>query len=275
MAEVSGSEPLAAYRSGPHHGIPLLLLHGFPLDALMWEDVVMRMPEIPVISVDAPGFGDSPSFADVAYAVGRPGARPSLEVVADAVAAVLAREGIHRAIPVGLSMGGYITLALAERHYSLLAGIGLLDTKSTADDAAARANRLRIADAAEGEAGSAAVAPMLDVLLGATTKTERPDLVAEVTGLLAAAPPAGIAWGQRAMAARPDRTEVLAALEVPALVLRGAEDVLSTQEAVETMAHRLSDVEVVVVPEAGHMTAMEQPDEVAEALKRLWERANA
>ncbi len=269
------AEPLAVYRSGPAGGVPLVLLHGFPFDALMWEDVVMRLPDVPILTVDAPGFGDSPSFEDVARAVNRPGVAPSLEVVADAIADVLHREGIHRVVPVGLSMGGYVALAFAERHYSLLAGIGLLDTKATADDAAGRANRLRIAEAAEGEAGSDAVAPMVDVLLGATTKAERPDLVAEITGLLAAAPPAGIAWAQRAMAARPDRTEVLAPLDVPVLVLRGAEDVISPQEAAEAMAHELKDVEVVVVPDAGHMTAMEQPDDVAEALRRLWERSSA
>lgn len=271
MAELSLSEPLAVYRSGPDDPLPLVLLHPFPLDALSWEDVIIRLSDVPVVTVDAPGFGDSPPFEAVASRLGRD-AEPSLETYADAVVATLRAIGVHRAVVVGLSMGGYVALAIVERHPAFVAGVGLLDTKATADDDAARANRLRVAQAAEGEAGSAAVAPMADVLLGETTKAERPDLVAEVAGLLAAAPSAGIAWGQRAMAARPGRLAVLEDLAAPGLVLRGAEDAVSSQGSAEAMARAFADCELVVIPGAGHLTLIENPDLVASALRRLWER---
>lgn len=272
MAEVSVGGPLATYRSGPDEAVPLVLLHAFPFDALMWEDVLMHLPDVPAVTVDAPGFGDSSSFAEVAAAVGR-GPEPSLETYADAVIASLASLGVHRAVICGHSMGGYVALAIAERRPEVVAGIGLLDTKASVDDDGARANRLRIADAAEGEAGADAVAPMVEGLLGTTTKAERPDLVAETVGLLASAPPAGIAWAQRAMAARPARLAVLEGLSVPGLVLRGAEDVLSPQAAAEAMASALADCELMIVPEAGHLTVIENSEAVAEALRRLWRRA--
>lgn len=272
MAEISLSEPLAVYRSGPAEPVPLVLLHPFPLDALSWEDVLTRLPDVPVVTVDAPGFGDSPSFGTVAARIGRDG-EPSLETYADAVVASLRGIGVDRAVVAGLSMGGYAALAIVERHPSLVAGLGLLDTKATPDDDAARANRLRMADAAEGEAGSGAVAPMVGALLGETTKAERPDLVAELTGLLAAAPPDGIAWAQRAMAARPGRLDVLEDLAVPGLVLRGIEDAVSSQESAEAMARAFADCELVVIPGAGHLTSIENPDLVASALRRLWERS--
>lgn len=272
MAEIAVADPLAVYRSGPGDGVPLVLLHAFPLDALMWEDVVMRLPDVPVLTMDAPGFGDSPPYEVVAAAVGC-GPEPSIDTYADAVVTSLAREGVSRAVVCGLSMGGYAALAIAERHPWLVAGIGLLDTKATADDDGARAGRLAVAAAAEGEAGADAVAPMVEVLLGATTKAERPDLVLEMQGLLAAAPPAGIAWAQRAMAARPDRLAVLAGLDVPGLVVRGSEDVPSPQAAAEAMAGALVDCELLVVPGVGHLSALEDPDAVAEALRRLWHRA--
>lgn len=272
MAEVSTGQPLAMYRSGPDAPVPLVLLHGFPLDALMWEDVVTLLPDVPVITMDAPGFGDSPSYEDVAVAVGAPG-EPGLEGYADAVVATLRAAGVGRAVVVGLSMGGYAALAIAERHPAVVAGIGLLDTKASADDDAARANRHRVARAAAGELGSRAVAPMVNGLLGVTSRAERLALVAEVQGLLEAAPVPGIVWAQEAMARRPDRLGVLATLHVPGLVLRGAEDTLSTQGDVESMARALPDSELVVVPVAGHMTALENPEPVAEALRRLRERA--
>ncbi|MFD1507457.1 alpha/beta hydrolase [Georgenia yuyongxinii] len=260
---------LALHRHGPD-GVPLVLLHGFPLDAAMWDDVVAELADLPVITVDAPGFGASPQPDDVARAVGR-SAEPALETYADAVAAALHEVGVDRAVVAGLSMGGYAVLALAERHRGLLAGVGLLDTKASADDEAARANRLSVAATAE-SVGAEAVGPMLTQVLGATTQAERPEVVERMRAWLAAAPPAGIAWAQRAMAARPDRLFTLEDLGVPALVLRGAEDPSAPQDAANTMSAALADVEVVVVPHAGHMSAVEAPGPVAAALRGLYER---
>lgn len=274
MTESSLGEPLAVHASGPQEGLPLVLLHGFPLDSRMWDDVVAHLPDVPVLRLDAPDFGNSGPFDHVAAAVGRD-ATPSLETYADAVVASLLRHRVEHAVVAGLSMGGYVALALADRYPALIAGLGLLDTKASADTEEAKANRFKAADAAEGEAGSGAVAPMLTALLGSTTQDERPDLVSAFKRLLAEAPPAGIAWAQRAMAARPDRLEVLERVRVPALVLRGTEDELMPQEAAEAMAHVLRDCEFVGVPAAGHMSAIENPEAVAAPLRRLWERARS
>jgi pimeloyl-ACP methyl ester carboxylesterase len=75
------------------------------------------------------------------------------------------------------------------------------------------------------------------------------------------------------MAARPDRLTALEDLEVPALVLRGADDASAPQASAQTMAEALADVEVVVVPRAGHLSAVEAPEEVAAALRALYERS--
>ncbi len=260
--------PLALHRHGPQTGLPLVLLHGFPLDSRMWDEVVARLDDVPVVTVDAPGFGGSPAPDDVAAAVSR-SPEPSLETSADAVALTLRGAGIERAVVAGLSMGGYVVLALAERHRGLLAAVGLLDTKAEPDPEEARENRLRVAEAAE-RTGAEAVAGMADTVLGETTLGERPEVVTRMREWLGQAPAVGIAWAQRAMAARPGRLTALEDLEVPGLVLRGAEDATSTQDAAQTMARALGGgAELVVVPRAGHMTAIEDPDAVAGALRRL------
>lgn len=261
---------LALHRHGPAtDGPPLVLLHAFPLDARMWEPVVARLPQLPVLALDAPGFGSSPHPAELATT---PGAEPGLEAYADAVAATLRQAGVERAVVAGVSMGGYAVMALAERHPALLAGVGLLDTKAEADGDDARATRLAVADAAEGPDGAEAVAGMLTTVLGETTQRERPGVVDQVRAWLAEAPPAGIAWAQRAMAARPDRVAPLRDLTVPALVLRGAEDAGAPQPAAEAMAEALADAELVVVPRAGHLSPLEDPAAVATALERLHAR---
>ena len=248
--------------------VPLVLLHGFPFDSGMWEDVVEELIDlgVPSIALDAPGFGQSEV----------PEGEPSLDVAADAVIATLDELGVAQAVLAGLSMGGYIALATAARYGSRLAGLALLDTKASADSDEARANRLRVAEAALGEAGAAAVAPMLTTLLGETALESEPDVVEEHRQWLAAAPPAGIAWGQRAMAARPARFEVLEDLSVPGLVIRGSEDVISSQSEAEAMVRAIAandgDAELVLIPNAGHMSATEDPGAVAEALAAFWRR---
>ncbi|MEE6280633.1 alpha/beta fold hydrolase [Georgenia sunbinii] len=263
---------LALHHHGPRTGLPLVLLHGFPLDSRMWDGVLAELAgDIRVIAVDAPGFGDSPLPGDVAAAVDRPD-EPSLETFADAVAQSLAAVEVRRAVVAGLSMGGYAALALAERHRGLIAGIALLDTKATGDDDDARAGRLRVAQDAE-ERGSAAVTGMVGTVLGETTRAERPDVVERLRDLLAQAPGPSIAWAQRAMAVRPTRLTALEDLSVPGLVLRGAEDAMSPQDAAEAMARALGGgSELAVVPRAGHLSAMEDPGAVAEVLRRFYER---
>lgn len=249
-------------RPGDRDRTPLVLLHAFPVDSRMWSRTASLVSDgTPVLAFDLPGMGT----ADVPDPT--TDATPSIEAAADAVAAALTGP----AVIAGLSMGGYVALALAERHPRLVAGLALLDTKAVADTDEAAANRRRIADEAERAGSVDPVRGMAGSLLGATTLAERPALVDIVTGWIDDQKPAGIAWSQRAMAARPDRTAVLRAWTAPALVLVGAEDGPTPPEQAERMAADLG-VTAVVVPASGHLTAVEQPDAVARALNDLLAR---
>src|SRR5699024_5550262 len=125
----------------------------------MWDDVLPHLDTTRVLTFDAPGFGASSPLA----------AAPSLEAYADALQATLAGAGVDRAVVAGVSMGGYTALALAERHPGLLAGLGLFDTKATADGPDTREGRLATADRAE-EVGAQVVLGMVDVLLSPATR---------------------------------------------------------------------------------------------------------
>ena len=255
-------------------GLPLVLLPGFPFDHRMWADVAaMLPPDRTVVAVDPPGLGRSAAGDAVAQALGA-GPEPSLETAADAVAATLHAHGITRAVVAGLSMGGYTALALVERHPALVAGLALVDTRSTPDDDAGRANRLRVAEAvlAAGDLSELSGTPR--ALLGAANR-DRTDLVGQLATWIGEQSPAGVAWSQRAMAARPDRTAVLTGFTAPALVLVGADDELTPVAAAEHMAAALPQVELVVVPRAGHMTSIEDPATVAAALTGLLGRVGA
>jgi pimeloyl-ACP methyl ester carboxylesterase len=251
---------------GVHTGLPVVLLHAFPLARTMWAPVVDRLAaaSVPVLSIDLPGLGDSPVPGDV----------PDLDLSADAVVALLDRYEVTRAVVGGVSMGGYVALAIARRYPLRLAGLALVDTKAEADDPDARANRERIAKAVLGEAGTRALAPMIDSLLGPTSHSRRLELVRRVADGLAAARPEGVAWSQRAMAARPDATGSLAAVQVPVAVVVGAEDTLTPPERAHRLAGGLSDAVLSVLPGAGHLSPLEAPDAVAGAVIALMLRVH-
>ena len=166
-------------------------------------------------------------------------------------------------------MGGYTALALLERHPDLVAGLALMDTKSTADAPEAHANRLRIADEAEASGTVDPVRAMSGVLLGETTRTLRPEVTATVDRWIGEQTPAAVAWCQRAMAARPDRTDVLRSYDGPVLVLVGDEDTVTPVAAAEHLVAAAPRARLVIVPHAGHLTAIEDPAAVAAALSEL------
>jgi pimeloyl-ACP methyl ester carboxylesterase len=269
-----GMLALHTLRRGVPGRMPLVLLHAFPVDHRMWLDVTDLMPgERTVLAPDLPGFGTSPSGPDVAEAVGADAGAPSIDVMGDGVAATLGAAGVTRAVVAGLSMGGYVALSLLERHPDLVAGIGLLDTRSTADDDTARAKRYELADILVAEHSVEAVFGMRTSVLGATNRVARPDLADRIEGWIRDQGPDGVAWAQRAMATRPDRTDLLAAFAGPGLVVVGEEDELSPVALARRMAYLLPDSDLMIVPRSGHMTSNESPQPVAAGLSRLLRRA--
>jgi pimeloyl-ACP methyl ester carboxylesterase len=250
---------VALHTLRPGAGVPLVLLHAFPLDSRMWSAVVDLLPPgLPVLAADLPGLGAS-GTADLP--------EPSLDATADALADALAGAGHARVAVAGLSMGGYVALALVERHPDLVVGLGLLDTKATADPEEARANRLRVADAVTAAGTVDEVLPLATALLGDPARA-RSEVVDRVRAWIGEQDPAGVAWSQRAMAARPDRTGVLAAFDGPVLVLVGEQDGPTPVDVARSTA-ALAGTDAVVLPGAGHLTAVESPEAVAAALAEL------
>ncbi len=244
-------------------GQPVVLLHAFPMDSSLWA--VQRQALAPaghrVITPDLPGFGGSAPAQEP----------PSLDVMADAVVELLDRLGIEQAVVGGLSMGGYVTMALLRRHPQRLAAIVLADTKAGADTPDAAANREAVAAAVEAAGTAAGIADgMLANLLGTTTRETRPEVVGTVRRWIGAQPAAGVAWAQRAMAARPDSLADITAFGGPVLVLYGAEDTISPAPDALAMADAAragaSATTVVEIPAAGHLTAFEAPEAVTRAL---------
>lgn len=244
-------------------GAAVVLLHAFPMDSTLWagQRKALASHGYRVITPDLPGFGGSPLSGEA----------PSVDVMADEVAGLLDHLGVPTAVVGGLSMGGYVTMAMLRRHADRLSGIVLADTKPGADAAEAVAARLAMAESVEVGGSTAAVADgMLPNLLGRTTHESRPQVVATVRRWIAAQPTAGVAWAQRAMAARPDSIADIRAFGGPVLILRGSQDVISSAAEAAAMAEAAraggSSTTLAEIDRTGHLSAVEDPEAVTRAL---------
>jgi pimeloyl-ACP methyl ester carboxylesterase len=239
-------------------GTPVVLLHAFPLDGRMWAPQVEALAgSYQVIIPDLRGFG-----AAKEQAVEEAG----MDLLADDVARLLDDRGLDRVVLGGLSLGGYVALAFVRRHADRLGGLLLLDTKAGADTEQARADRLRMVERVLGEGTGFLPEATLPRVLGKTSLEGRPELVERVTALVREQDPLAIAGAQRGMAARPDATDVLAGITVPTLVVTGEEDAVIGPEVGRELAAAIPDARFRLVERAGHLSNLEQPEVVNEAL---------
>lgn len=250
---------------------PAVLLHAFPFGPDLWSPVVRDLGSDPSwrhrVHVPAlPGFAGTPL----------PGAPPDLAVVAEHIIDMLA--AAEHGAPVilgGVSLGGYVAMAVAGQRPDLLAGLLLIDTKATTDAEAARKGRLAMAERAEREPsaiGELLVQQLMPKLLGSTTRSDRPGVVANVSAWLRQAPPDAVAWYQRAMAQRSNSLDLLAALDCPTLVLYGDEDELSPSAEQDQMVAVLRAGHRQVVKGVGHLAVVEDPPAVARAIRAFVKR---
>jgi pimeloyl-ACP methyl ester carboxylesterase len=239
-------------------GTPLVLLHAFPLDGRMWAPQVEALAgSYQVIVPDLRGFGAARD-----QAVPEAG----MDLLADDVARLLDDRGLDRVVLGGLSLGGYVTLAFMRRHAERVSGLVLLDTKATSDGDQAREDRLKMAERVLAEGNGFVVEAMLPRLLGETSREHRPELVERVAALIREQTPEAIAGAQRGMAARSDTTDVLASITVPTLVVTGEEDAVAGPEVGRDLAAAIPGARFLLVGEAGHLSNLEQPEIVNEAL---------
>lgn len=246
--------------------LPVVLLHALPLGSVMWsaQAQALRARGHSVLTPDQRGFGAVPLGTEP----------PSLDIVADDLAALLDAHGIRELALAGCSMGGYTAMAFLRRHPGRVRALALFATRAAADTPETAAERRKFADLMLDETlRDQVVTRTTPMLLGAGTRARRPGLVEEVLAMAMTAAPEAVAWAQRAIAARPDSTSVLHATDVPAVVVTGAEDKLVTAKEAASTCDALPRGRLVTVPGAGHLQPLEEPDRVTGILTALLDDA--
>lgn len=237
---------------------PLVLLHAFPLHAAMWEPQVsflQRRPGVgPVLAPDFPGFGR------------RPPGNPELDAFARSILKEMDDAGIQKAVLVGLSMGGYVAFRIMALAAERVSGLVLADTRAGADGEEGKARRTDQAIRVRGEGLGWLADALIPALLGETTIHRRPGVEAGVRTMIQEANPEGVARALEAMRDRPDSTGILRNIHVPTLVLVGEEDTLTPLEQSEIIRRRIPNAALEVIPSAGHLSNLEEPDAFNRAL---------
>ncbi len=243
-------------------GQTVVLLHAFPFDARLWEPQaeILAAAGWQVHVPNLPGFGGTDLL---------PGA-PSIDSVADAILADLDHRGIERAVLGGISLGGYVAMAMLRKRPEMFTAAICCDTKASADTELARENRFRMAKAVTEnpqECGRILQQAMLAGLLGQVTRDTRPEVVAQVSAWLDDAGPKAVAWYQQAMADRAESLTTLGALDIPVLILWGTGDTLSPEADQMAMLQVLRRGQEVKIAGAGHLSIVEHPAGTARAIK--------
>ena len=248
---------LAYERRG--HGTPLLLVHGFPLDHSCWDALVPELEErADLILPDLRGMGRSGSGT-----VGAPEGAYSLADLAADLAGLLDALKIEKVVVAGHSMGGYVALAFARAYPQRLAGLGLISTQALPDTPERKAGRYASADqvAAQGVVVVAdAMAPKL---------TANPGQVPAIRELILRQPAAGVIGSLKAMAERPDSTDLLPGLKVPVAIVCGQADALIPADRSREMKALIPQAVLSELPAVGHSPMLEAPVETARALAYL------
>jgi 3-oxoadipate enol-lactonase len=231
------------------HGLPVVLLHAFPLSKAMWEaQVAALLGECRCIVPDLRGFGDSPMTGPF-----------TMDRYADDVAALLDVLQIEKAVIGGLSMGGYVALAFWRRHRRRVRALILADTRATADSADAAAKRIELIELARTEGVAAVVERQLPGLVGKSTREKQPDLLERVRAAMVRTSVDGISGALDAMRTRPDSSALLPSIDVPTLVVVGKEDAITPVKEARAMQEAIPNSRLEIVPEAGHLSNIERP----------------
>lgn len=238
-------------------GEPLLLLHGFPLSSeSFWPQLETPPRGVRLLVPDHRGFGKSAM---------RPGVS-TMEAMAEDALGLLYVLGIQSAWVGGVSMGGYVAIALTRLDPGRVRGLLLIDTQSSGDDEGGRARREATALEVEKSGVGAVVDGLLPKLMAPGVS---PETRGRVEKMMRAQSPRAVAAASRGMASRVDGKDILSRFSGPCSIVVGAEDSITPLEKAQVMQGLVAGSTLDVIAGAGHLSNLERPEELAAIIERF------
>jgi pimeloyl-ACP methyl ester carboxylesterase len=254
-ADINGT--IIAY-SDRGHGLPLLLIHGFPLCRKMWrpQAEVLAKGGCRVITPDMRGFGETALPAETV----------SMSDYADDIVKLMDYLRIDKAVVGGMSMGGYVLLNLLERYPDRVAAPLFIVTKAGGDDDYGKERRTALAETCLAKGVLPVAEVFHNMLFAPDTLTDKPELVEEVSGWMRATNPVSAAAALLAMRDRKDYVSLLGSIMHPALVIGADQDQAIPLENSRLIAETIPNSSFCILQGCGHMVNLEQPTEFNKAI---------
>jgi 3-oxoadipate enol-lactonase len=243
---------LAYSRHG--RGIPLVLIHGFPLDSTLWNEILPYLEnDFDLILPDLRGFGQSSTITT----------QYTISDMADDLAGLLDHLGIEKTAVAGHSMGGYVALAFVKNYPQRVSGLGLISSQAAADLLERREGRYKTAADVE-EQGVGIVVEAMTPKFSADVRVQ-----AFAHGLMERQSKSALIGALTAMAEREDLSIFLQLFTSPLVLIHGDADQLIPIERSKEIKSTNPSVRFVELKGAGHMPMMELPGETANGLAFL------
>ncbi len=253
------SDPVQLHYSEAGLGMPVVLLHGFPLSSGIWRQQQRQLSDLyRVITPDLRGHGESPA----------PEGTYAMADLAGDVIALLDSLGIQKAVFLGHSMGGYVTLAAWKLAAKRFLALGLIASHAAADTEEGKQGRFQMAEKVAAQGSQVAADAMLPKLFAPRLSASDP-VIDQVRQFILKTPVAGIIGSLQGMAARSDSTAILPNINVPALVLTGEHDQIIPLAKTEATAAAIPRSTLAIIEQAGHMPMLERPEATTTALRKF------
>lgn len=240
-------------------GPPVLFIHGYPLGRRMWRpQLEALLGNMRMITPDLRGHGDSDTV---------PGPY-SIEMHADDCIDLL--DGLELDEPVivcGISMGGYVAMALQRVFPERVQGLVLVSTRATPESADGKSNRDQAMATARDGGVAAIVDSMLPKLFAPKSIAQKQAVVRYVDQLMRKTSLEGVLGDLVALRDRPDARPGLASIDVPTLVIHGRDDLLIPVAEAEATAAAIRGARLLVMDDTGHLPSLEQPQAFNAALR--------
>jgi pimeloyl-ACP methyl ester carboxylesterase len=232
------------------NGKPAILIHGFGEDGEVWNNQIGFLKDkFQLIIPDLPGSGQSEMIDDM-----------SMEGMAEVIHSIIHEENIESCPVIGHSMGGYTTLALAEKYWNHVSAFGLFHSSAYADSEEKKAIRRKGIEFINHHGAFEFLKTATPNLFAQQTKDERPELIDEQIAASDNFSPAALVSYYNAMIERPDRTEVLRKATVPVLFIMGKYDNAIPLEDGLKQCHLPENSYIHILHQSGHMGMLEEPE---------------
>lgn len=241
-----------AYNDYGGNNEPLIFIHAFPLSSRMWDrQVPFFVDKFRVITYDLRGLGNSKQSDYFFF---------TMESYCDDLIMLMDSLNILKAHVCGLSIGGYIIFRTFQKYPNRFLSLTLSNTKADRDSNDGLINRANMLKEVL-SSGLEKLSKEFPRKLLSESGIQNDELLAEIEHNISSQDTKGVAGAILALATRTDCTDMLDTINVPVQLIAGSEDKLTPPDSLSELSEKIALSTFSVINNAGHLTAVEQPDE--------------